>query len=84
MCEILRHVLCFASYSMPIVDANCETLDKTLRSCEPCPASGSEEEESLSGDGGQRADCRGGGTRVRDINCKCGVELDRNYIILHL
>lgn len=40
---------------MPIVDANCETLDKTLRSCEPCPASSSEEEESLSGDGEQRA-----------------------------
>ena len=70
---------------MPIVDANCETLDKTLRSFRPCPAF-RREEKSLSEGGGRSAAKRASMRVMRDANCKCGgEEVDQLYmIILHL
>ena len=56
-CSVFRLLL-----SMPIVDADCETLDKTLRSFRPCPAS-RREERSLSEGGGR------GGVHEGDEGC---------------
>ena len=63
-CSVFRLLL-----SMSIVDANCETLDKTLRSFRPCPAFRREEKSLSEGEGSavKRANMR----VMRDVNCKC-------------
>ena len=67
-CSVFRLLL-----SMPIVDANCETLDKTLRSFRPCPASRREGGVCLK-EGGRSAAKRASMRVVRDVNCKFGGE----------
>ena len=58
---------------MPIVNADCETLDKTLRSFRPCPAFRREGGFCLK-EGGRSAAKRASMRVVRDVNCKCGGE----------